>query len=586
VLKAVSWALTGAELNIKNDVRSWLEHVAVEISIDDQTFTIYYSPRAEQSEVVGDIYANDLDRVLAAIEGGEDLPSVQHFSDAKEMKSVLSDFFGTELGFAPLQWVESRQLTRKPKRNTIGWDVYSQILIIGADDYSDYLFPFSKRNSRHHQRTLATYLGLTHSEAVSLVEAAREEARVTLRLEKHRFSANAQDAKQRISDIEEELRQVEERLQAIEAGQSVLVDPTYLKYVRGQVSEYTRQIVELTEAEQGLLAEERRLQDDRNKHQRTCRELTETLEFKLFLSGFPVERCPHCEQAIPEVRVEEELHTKQCRVCHSALRPINATDQYERLLDNARATVEGLKTELQRVRPRVKAVRRELETAQANLTKYKAELQDLPRQERAGFTEELRTLLNRRGFLRGQLEQLKDQTSDTHQEYLRDLKHRAEILYRASVQLQSAVLEHHDAILRLLEIHTTALAKSFRVPNLEAVSLTKNLELFVTQAGRRDRFADMNLGEQLRLKIAFHLALLTLRVAHGLGRHPAFLIVDSPGGGELDDQRINEIMTGFVGVRNSLGNQIQILIASAKDALAEACEPDKLDRREIGEKLF
>lgn len=110
--------------------------------------------------------------------------------------------------------------------------------------------------------------------------------------------------------------------------------------------------------------------------------------------------------------------------------------------------------------------------------------------------------------------------------------------------------------------------------------------MFVKQSGHTIRFLDMDTGERLRLKIAFQLALLMQRVEAGVGRHPAFLIVDAPGSAEMDEQYLSAITNGFADIENRFGDQVQILIASSKDELLDMFSEDKVENKLEGEFIF
>lgn len=130
------------------------------------------------------------------------------------------------------------------------------------------------------------------------------------------------------------------------------------------------------------------------------------------------------------------------------------------------------------------------------------------------------------------------------------------------------------------------MAKAFGVPHLEQVFFNKAFDMFVKQSGHTIRFLDMDTGERLRLKIAFQLALLMQRVEAGVGRHPAFLIVDAPGSAEMDEQYLSAITNGFADIENRFGDQVQILIASSKDELLDMFSEDKVENKLEGEFIF
>lgn len=582
ILKAIIWGLTGVEPNFKPDVRSWFEDIAIEIEIvDDGIYTIRYSPRSGKPEVTGGIFAHNLDSVLGSRDVTE---TIESFTGSRAMTQVIDRFFCVRMGFSPLKWVKrksSYSIDLEPE--TVSWDVYSQALFVGADDYSDYLFP---QHDIHHQKTLGMYLGLDLLKAISEAQLKRDQLRNEYEFERKRIKVNAARVRERIEQLKEELRQVEDSIQRIDKGQSVLIDPAYVHQVREQVALCTDRVVVLMTRRQEWLDEEQRVQTELNQAQRARQALRESIQFRLFLSGLEVERCPHCENQIPQTRIEEELETGQCRVCGNELRPITSVDGQKAMLKETEKKVSEFKKDLRRITREIRKVDTELEGAQQDLERHQAEFSDLSRQEREGFTSEMRNLLDRQGYLRGQLDQLQEQTEESQARRLRDLRNRRDVLNAALSQFQSGISQQHKDMLEMLETQTASLARSFGVRNLEQIIFNERFAIFVKQAGKTVQFQKMDIGEALRLKIAFHLALLNLRVNEGLGRHPAFLIIDAPGGAEMDEQHFGAILKGFADVKNQLGDQVQILVASTKEELVDICEADRIEYKRGNEVIF
>jgi hypothetical protein len=583
ILKAIIWGLTGVEPNFKPDVRAWLEDIAIEIFLADTTYTIRYFPRSGSTRVMGKIYAHDLETVL---NDATHLQVITLFSGASEMTKAIANFFSSQLEFAPSHWVQPTNFSIDLEQKSISWEIYAQALFISADDCTDYLFPHHSVNGKHHQRTLSLYLGLGLIDAVSKLEMEHDKARSEYSFEEKRVIANAQGIRELIGQLENEFNAVEERINSIDMGQSILVDPAYLLKIREQLAQQTSLVTEKIQAEQQLLSGEQEMLRIRDEKQRTCQGLREAIEFKLFMGELTVEQCPHCEQPISQVRVEEEIQTKRCRVCHNELRPISSVEQYKVLLKEEEEKMSELENDLQKLKKEIRKSTKERESAEKDLARYQAELQDLPRQERAGFTIEIRELVDKKGYIRGQIQQLRALLEESHTQKLRELKNKADIFDTAFLQLQASVIKQHRDLLESLEEQTTQWAVLFGVPYLERVLFNNQLDMVIRQAGRSIRFNNMETSEMLRIKIAFHLTLLVLRIANHVGRHPGLLIVDAPGSGEMDEQRFDKILQGFLKIKSQLGNQVQILIASTREELASVCEANQLEYLSEGKTLF
>lgn len=66
-------------------------------------------------------------------------------------------------------------------------------------------------------------------------------------------------------------------------------------------------------------------------------------------------------------------------------------------------------------------------------------------------------------------------------------------------------------------------------------------------------------GEKLCLRIALVIALLRVAEAHGVGRHPGLLLVDSIGAEETEADDLAELMRHLVEVTESLVRGLRVL---------------------------
>ncbi len=582
ILKVIQWVLTGKRPNFKQDVSAWLEDIALEVEITgDGIYTIRCLPFS----VSGGIYAMSLESVLS---GDSGISSVVSFSNQREMTHNIAQFFGDKMGFSPLQWGDWARHSMSVTDKVISWDTYAQAMFLIDEDYKDYFFPpiVASDKSRHRQKVLGIYLGMDLLEALSKIELSREHADRDYQWELAQVKANSADAQAQIEQLTAELAEIEARIQRIDAEQSALVDTTYVQQVNAQVAQWTAQIIEIGEQQRELEKEEQQAQTELNHARRSIQALQEAIEFKVFLSGLEVEKCPHCENQISHVPIKQEMESGRCHVCNGELRPISSVDNQQTMLDQIRKNAKDLNTDIGRIRRQKKKVTQVLEQTQQEADKYNIELQDLVRSQREGFTSEMRTLLARQGYLQGQLAELNKQTKEARAPQIRAVRERYDVLRVALTQLQAAIAQQNQAVLQFMGEQVTQTARAFGVRNLESVHIDRQFRMTIRQSGKETIFEKMDTGEALRLKIAFHLALLDLQVNQGTGRHPAFLVIDAPGSAEMDQQHFGAILDSFAAMQDRLGDRVQILIASTRDKLADICKPEQLQRLQVDETLF
>lgn len=177
---------------------------------------------------------------------------------------------------------------------------------------------------------------------------------------------------------------------------------------------------------------------------------------------------------------------------------------------------------------------------------------------------------------------------EVHSERLKDLKDTHEIFEIALTEMQALIWIKYATHWNTLETRTTELAKLFGITDLECISFRfgESFDLFVKQGGRFNRYRNMEASEMLRLKLAFHLAMLVVSTTNGIGRHPGLLIVDAPGGAEMDEKHLQHILEGFSDIRQQIGAEMQVLIASTKESIASISEPACLDQALANNSLF
>ncbi|MCA9921460.1 MAG: hypothetical protein KC421_03760 [Anaerolineales bacterium] len=583
ILKIIVWALTGVEPNLKSDTLAWLQEVAIEIEIeDDGIYTIQFYVRPSKPTVDGRIVELPIDQIP---KDSPDIDSIKEFTGAKSMTFAIASFFGQRFGFQETEWVESKRYDISLKQKNISWEIYSQAMFLGSDNYNDFLFP-DNTNRSHHQKAVSAYLGLDLIACVSRLEKLYREASQEHQLEDRRIKTNATHVEAKIKQLQRDLQIIDQKIKDIDNNQAAIIDAEYVTLVQEQVAQLTDMHYNTHSGLNKFLIEERSFREEKNLARKQAQEMRESIQFKLYISGLDVERCPLCETNIPIEQGYLNLDDPECRVCHNPLQKSQDTTQQERFLKKAEENIKRLDRELKRVKRSINTTREKLTSVERQLSERKEEYQDLSRQQRAGFTTELRELLNKRGYISGQLEELDQLVPHNQEDYLRRLKQKSEVLNRAKIILQNHMAEYSKQALGHLQRKATELALAFRVKNVQEVFLNYKFDLFARQSGKPNIYSNMEMGEQLRMKIAFHLAFLELRVKNNIGRHPGVLIIDAPGGAEMTDEIFNAILSGISEIDAKYGDKVQILTASTRHELADAFPPENIEHMPNDEPLF
>ena len=503
ILKSILWAITGTKPNFKSDVYGWIENVFVEFELTNAgIFTIQYAPN-RTLEVSGSIQKSTIRDILE----GRPEEVVHNFSGFQAMKQVINDFFGTKVGFLSLEWLDKSPDTVNMTKKTISWETYSQALYINSDNTLDYLFPENQLYGKHHQKAISIYLGLGSIEATARAQYKYDETNNLYAFEKRRIEANSRGVAQDIAICKKELGEIESKLNQIEQEQTVLIDPLYAFQVHEKVAEVNDRLFVLTEERDAFMSEHRKAKLQYDDYRRAAQGLREAISFNLVLSGIKVSKCPHCENLIPQVDLVEEFTSGHCHICDGELKSLSGNDYLE-LLRKTDKSVEKLRKDLKGIGKEIDRLDKLVAQTRIELESQNKEYSDLSRQERSGIKTELQNLINRQGFLNGQLVLLTQLTKENQQEKLLDLGIQRDIFREVSKVLRQRVASENEMILNHLSVMTTQLAKKFGVQNLEKVFIDNRYELMVEQSNKTNWYPKMDTGERLRIKLAFHLSLL------------------------------------------------------------------------------
>lgn len=586
ILKLVMWAVSGEKLQFKADVESWIDSVAVEIEIADTgTFTVLYMPDSTNQQVNGAIYNNNLDDVLR---GASNVQITSQFNNREDMAKYIDQIFGVSFG---LYKATTANTLNQREQNSL-WNVYSQAIFIGSDQYEDYLFPYSYRIGKRHQEVLGAYLGLDNfTQAISKLRQEYDESDRAYRVEREYVLRNATDVNSKIDALLDEQKEIDRRLDELEHEQSVRIDPTYIHTLHEDVVKAQSKLLELNFDEAALLKKMRDVKDVQHQNRKAKQHLTESIEVKLFLTQLRVTRCPHCTNEISPEALEKELETKVCGVCHSQLKPLSSEQQ----IQQQQNLLAELEDKIKKQTKVLKATKKQLEDVNLQVSKLKEESQTLfseyksiAQQTREGIGPEIKRLIEQKGYLAGRLNELQVQTEESQTQRLEALKLRRDILKSGVSVLQNVLKRQNRNTLDQLSTLAVDYCRQFGVQNLESIIIKDQFELQVKQSGRILDFRNMEASEALRIKIAFQLALLVLHFRENIGRHPGLIIIDAPGGAEMNDDRLTEMLSQVTKIAHEFGDQIQILIASTRDELTNLFSDrnDRIEYRGPGEPIF
>jgi hypothetical protein len=126
--------------------------------------------------------------------------------------------------------------------------------------------------------------------------------------------------------------------------------------------------------------------------------------------------------------------------------------------------------------------------------------------------------------------------------------------------LSGWVKDSQDPLLAEISADIERLTVSFGGDSLSDVKLDGAANMKLRKGGDPATYGRLTPGEQLRIKIATVIALIRHGYVGGLGRHPGFLLLDSPAAEEIPDGDLATMVAALIEVTNDA--PMQIIVAT------------------------
>ncbi|KJS12784.1 MAG: hypothetical protein VR78_11715 [Hoeflea sp. BRH_c9] len=535
LLKIIRWMLTGL-YDLPADMVGWLHTVTLGFKIDDQRYEVSVE---SVSESVGTLssFARGKTRRIAS------------FSDASTFRSVMEDFFLTELKLEPLIAVADINESGVEQRH--GWNWLFSATVI--DPAPDVLFGTDTTHGKP-LRMMQMYLGipwvLTRADLMAAQKRLTIDAKAVGRTTREMSSS----AEKRLS----ELRAMRETFAEKVKTETSIADLRHqssdaLSVYMQSASDVRKLTPIVNEAQQEFDAAEAAVSESIRRHQ----EFLETQAAgRVFRKLRPI-CCPSCEEVYSEEYREEKEKKHDCMVCgrHDA-KETEATVEIEAAFAS---DVEDAKAEKTRRRKHLGVVK-------AKLTAAISKRDDADRRNQR-LEKDLGIAQSSTG---AEIEVVKVDAQIAELE--RMIHEKADVsnweidVLQKAVELTKELYEGEQAeiLVRVSEM-TAMFARSFGMTDLVDVKLKGNTTMDVQMMGGKKTFGKCEPGERMRLKVAATLALIQVSEERGIGSHPGVLFVDSVANNEVTDKDVTEIVKGFQGLRETLPD-VQVFISGISSA--------------------
>lgn len=572
-LRILMWALRG-RCDLKNEVRSWVHHVEVGLTIDGVAHEVTFDVDHDNSN-------RPIGQLTRTSGAGETVVGTFDSDDTFE------DVMGSAM-MAALR-LPAIAATKEGRRTQHVWPTYAGALLIRGDNLDMLLG--EKKFAGLPARLLSMFVGAEWA-------AARNEATSAVTVAKAELTGLEDATKKHATALHEAHQRAED---AVTKAQKALEQISSTEY---NLDAVTAAVEELAELDDQTAAVNHRLLAARSSlsvataqfnAERALRvQQAEDAYASFFFQQLQPRVCPRCAGPVTKERQDAERDQHQCSVCTSTLDitahgehvvvatvipeadrqhlvddlqlppkhgedggensddeedaevPTDALDALRSACDDSERRVAELETLLGMLDERRGVVRQVLEANRAATGAAAARQQaqlDLARAEGAAAAL------------------APDSTQVGPDQGL------AEVLVGDLVVLNSAkkvttvwVQEGQRQWLSDLGEDITRLAREFGISNLTQVELGGGATMTVYQGGQTNAYSACERGEKLRLKLATAIALIKQGHASGVGRHPGLLFVDSPGAEEVPIDDLDIMLEALQ--REATAADIQVFIGT------------------------
>lgn len=572
VMNVLLWSLTGRCSEFSPDIRRWIEHIEVDWKVGEENLRVAFD--ADRGVVTsGTVVVVNQDGTEGTVLAEFDNDS---FDDA--MNSIMLN----RLRLEPFTVSQAGTST------THKWASYVNALWVRPK----YLKSIIGKESTLSIRLMQMFIGTdwvpvlaTASTAAGTLAAKQKAAAEKTKVATEAVDAARIEAQKTVDDLKE-------RIAALPSGTP---DVGKMMHATVRVGDLSHEIHTLEKAllSRAVAADTVRQQLKAAKaRDHTAHE--HALLTKFFHQMEPTV-CPRCTAKVTPERRAAEPDEHKCSVCTNDLNldaleanivlsttaetdvaslildaattatehdreddapaPRNEVDALEEALGNVEAVITALRDQIT-----IKTEEREIALAESEVD---ADL--------AKAAEERRTLDLALARAEGAADALGQPVSFTDADPV-DPLHLA-VAETAAKVLAEWVKDRQDPLLAKISTEIERLTISFGGDSLSHIKLDGAANMNLRKGGDPETYGAVTDGEKLRLKIATIIALIKHGYAENIGRHPGFLLLDSPAAEEMPEEDLATMVEALIAVAEEAPMQIIVATRNAgplRDLLPES----------------
>lgn len=617
IFKIIKFALTGND-TIKKDIKLWINEILLEFTVGKVIYTCHIDRTGRDK---GALYSFSIDQ-YNSFKANQKLDTLQKdiefvFSSKQDFEDKLQKFFFEQFSFYNLKYTQksggkdSFDLTT----SSLSWSTYFKSIYLESSNY-EYLFFDTEKFGAQGKKIFEMILGLPLTYPINMLNVQRDRVSEKIGQIKLVDKSKIDTTRSTKERLEKRYQEVLRELELTKKNTEINFDerPLIEEYTKiqdrvNQIRIKQRTVTDSYQSEKAKLIpveeEIRNLESDKHKIDAEIIKLKKqelNLELykqsKSFFSNLDIKTCPHCELQVSDAKKENERDHHICSLCgeesteqkvdeSEILQKVNQIKQeiigHNDRLENISNTISNEETIIKKLKKSIADYYGKMisipsiDSDNKRLREIENEIA-LINKERENYKnpiEKKDQLMKEEAVLNFQLEEIKKVELNAVSEELVILNLKKTILDYALSALERKRIILNKDILGKLEQLILNEVNAFGLKSITQIEISDRYELIFTQNDVPIGFNDLTEGEKLRVKLAFYLSLIQLDIEHSLGRHPRFLIFDSPGSEEMVPKHLQGLSDIFKNINDRFKDQLQIFVGSALREFSQITDKDR-----------
>lgn len=558
IVELLLWSVSGRCAVFSVAVRRWIEHVEVDWVVGAETLRVAFD--ADNGEV-----SNGAVTVIE--EDGSGSTVIATFGDAETFEDAMNSVMLSRLR------LESFTVSQAGKPVTHKWASYVNALWVRPKDLKSIIGKEATLSVRLMQMFIGTDWVPVLATASTVAGSLEAEQKVAAERKKTATDAMAGSR----VEAQKVVKAVEAKIAALPKGTP---DPAKFAQANGRIGDLVRKMhmLETQLLRQSVAADtvRQQLKAARARHHT---EYEHALLTKFFHQMEPTV-CPRCTAGVTDERRAAEPDEHKCSVCTSDLNleALKANVVVADSVDDAVATalveataavsekageepapkteIEALGEAGERVEAVMVGLREQIDVLQVTHDELVAETTLDATLSQA--VEDRRLLDIELARAEGAVQALAAPVPPVDVSPVDPVQ--LGVAEAAEKVLSSWVKGHQDPLLTKISSEIERLVVNFGADSLSNIKLDGAANMSLRQNGDPTTYGQVTPGEQLRLKIAAVIALIKHGYGEGIGRHPGFLLLDSPAAEEMPDGDLATMVAALLEVAKEA--PMQIIVAT------------------------